>query len=90
MEDHMNVPYIVYESSVSRMERALKRMFIALVVSIIVTLASNVAWIWLWNQYEYVSEDLDMENENGNANYIGNNGEIYNGIDSLPLKETNP
>lgn len=84
MDEQMNVPYIVYESSMSRMERALKRMFVALVVSIIVMLGSNVAWLLFINQYEYVEEgtDVTLTNEDGNANYIGNDGDIYNGIDS--------
>lgn len=81
-DDILTVPYVVYESGMSRQERMVKRMFIALIASIIVTLASNLAWMYMWNQYDYAGEDTTIElgtGENGNANYIGNDGEINNG-----------
>ena len=50
-----DVPYIVHEGSVARLERVIKRMWvlvILLVLSLIILLvASNGAWIWWESQY---------------------------------------
>ena len=77
-----NVPYIVYESAMARSERHTRRLIVALVIAIVLIVASNMAWLWAWMQYDYTSEEtvVDVDSgENGNANYIGNNGDIING-----------
>ncbi len=56
---------------------------IIILVLIILLVVTNAMWLIAWNQYDYVdteeySVDLDS-GEGGNANYIGNDGEIYNG-----------
>ena len=78
-----NVPYIVHESSMARMERQIKRLLIALIVAIVLIFASNAAWIYVWCQYDYSSEEIVVEQDakdGGNANYIGNDGDIVNGL----------
>lgn len=83
--DH--VPYIVYESALARSERTIKRLVIALVVTIIMMFATNAIWLYFWNQYEYVYEDettstVTVDGKDGIANYIGNDGTITNGEDN--------
>ena len=39
-----NVPYIVHESSVARMERQIKRIWVALIVAVCLLFASNAGW----------------------------------------------
>ena len=81
------VPYIVYESVMSRLERTIKRLVVALVVTIILMFATNAIWLYFWNQYEYVYEDettsttstVTVDGKDGIANYIGNDGNISNG-----------
>ena len=78
-----NVPYIVHESSMARMERQIKRLWIALIVAIVLLFASNAGWLYAWCQYDYSSEEIVVEQDakdGGNANYIGNNGDIVNGL----------
>ena len=41
-----NVPYIVHESSMARMERQIKRLWITVLVLIVMLVATNGAWIW--------------------------------------------
>ena len=41
-----NVPYIVYESSMARMERQIKRLWITVLVLIVMLVATNGAWLW--------------------------------------------
>ena len=90
-----SVPYIVHESYMARMERQVKRGWIALIVAVCLLFASNAAWLYAWCQYDYSSEEIIVEQDaqdGGNANYIGNDGDIVNGLpegDSTET-ETNP
>ena len=77
-----SVPYIVHESSMARMERQVKRGWIAVIVAVCLLFASNVAWLYAWMQYDYTSEEVIVDvnsDDGGNANYIGNDGDIVNG-----------
>ena len=78
-----NVPYIVHELSMARMERQIKRLWIAVIVAVFLLFASNAAWLYAWCQYDYSSEEIVVEQDaqdGGNANYIGNDGDIVNGL----------
>lgn len=77
-----DVPYIVYESEAARHERTVKRLLIALLVTIALMVGTNLAWLWVWNQYDFTSETYTVEsNDDGISNYLnsGMNGEINNG-----------
>lgn len=75
-----DVPYIVHESMLAREERNVKRLIVALVISILLLFASNIAWLYAWCQYDYVGGEVTVDSgSGGNANYIGNNGDINNG-----------
>lgn len=82
-ENHQNVepvPYIVHESAMARMERTIKRLWIALILVICLLVATNGAWLWYENQWEVVeTTEITQENDGGYNNYIGNDGDIYNG-----------
>ena len=41
-----SVPYIVHESSMARMERQIKRIWITVLVLIVMLVATNGGWIW--------------------------------------------
>ena len=73
-----NVPYVVHESTVARMERIIKRQWIALIVAICMIVACNCAWLYAWMQYDYESYEITADGDS-NANYIGQDGNIYNG-----------
>lgn len=86
-----SVPYIVHESSMARMERQVKRGWIALIVAVVLLFASNAAWLYAWMQYDYTSEEVIVDvnsDDGGNANYIGNDGDIVNGESDRTEKET--
>ena len=72
-----DVPYIAHESAVARLERVIKRLWVLAIVLIVLLAASNVAWIWYESQFEEVR--IEQENESGYNNFIGNDGDIYNG-----------
>lgn len=85
-ENNSAVPYFVYEGEMARNERHIKRLIIALIVTIALMFFSNAAWLFAWCQYDYSSEEITSTTtieldggDGGNANYIGNDGDIYNG-----------
>ena len=90
-----SVPYIVHESSMARMERQIKRLWIAVIVAVCLLFASNAAWLFCLMQYDYSSDEIVVEQDaqdGGNANYIGNDGDIVNGLPESDNSEaqTNP
>lgn len=81
------VPYIVHEGVQVRLERTIKRLVCALILTILLMFATNALWLYSWMQYDYVNEDsttttntntVDVDGKNGTATYIG---DIINGSD---------
>ena len=79
--DNKDVSYLLFEATQARNERTIKRLIIALIVAVTLIFASNAIWLYAWMQYDYVSEEtmVDIDSKYGPANYIGNDGDIYNG-----------
>ena len=75
-----SVPYIVHESSMARMERQIKRLWIALIVVIAMLFASNAGWLIYESQFATISYEQDGEGIN-NVN-IGEQGDLNNGAES--------
>lgn len=75
-----SVPYIVHEGSMARMERALKRTTIALIVAIVLLFASNIAWLIYESQFDTYYYAQDGEGIN-NIN-TGLQGNILNGAET--------
>ena len=73
-----DIPYIVFEGMQARNERLVKRLIIALIVAVVLIFASNALWLYFWNQYDYETYSVTADGDS-NANYIGNDGDIYNG-----------
>lgn len=88
-DSRIQVPYIVYEGAMARMERTIKRLFILLIVSVLIAFVSNIVWLYWWNQYEYVTEtetysyqqDGSGLNLIGDRNHINDGSEIYEEFD---------
>ena len=57
-----NVPYIVHEGDMARLERSNKRLLIALIAALVIMLLNNIAWLIYDHvesqdkQTEYISE----------------------------------
>lgn len=73
-----NVPYIVHEASMARMERQIKRLWIAVIVSVCLLLASNAAWLYAWCQYDYSNEENIYQQDGEGTNIIGDSNEVDN------------
>ena len=80
----VTVPYVVHESSMARAERLSRRLVAIIILLIVLFVGSNIGWLIYESQFEDVitSEEIIVDAEgNGIANYIGNDGDIYNGKD---------
>ena len=49
-----SVPYIVHESSMARMERQIKRLWITIMVLIFMLVGTNASWLWYNSQFDTV------------------------------------
>ena len=89
-KDMPPIPFVAHEAEVSRQERQIKRMWIALIVAIALMFFTNIIWVGVFSSYDYSSEEIIVDAEdNGNANYIGQDGNIYNGEDNSAETQEN-
>lgn len=73
-----DVPYIVYESEMARLERIIKRQFVLIIASLFFLVGTNLYWIWYESQF--IDEvTVTQENSDGYNNYVDGNGSINNG-----------
>lgn len=80
MEDKtVNIPYYVAEGMVERLSRTNKRLWIMCMLLILLLVGTNALWLYYESQWEVIETEITQENEHGYNNYIGNNGDIYNG-----------
>lgn len=89
MEDYRkDVPYIVYESEAARHERTVKRLLTALLITILLMVGTNMAWLYVFNQYDFSSESYVIEGaDDSNANMLGN-GASVNGVINNERKDS--
>lgn len=78
--DKNSIPYIVFESTMARFERIISRLWIALLITILLLIGTNLAWICYEQQFEDTvttyTQDLDT-GDGGDA--IINDGVHING-----------
>ena len=72
-----DVPYIVHEAELARAERTAKRLRITILLLIVLLVGTNAGWIWYQSQFEDIG--ISQESEDGYNNFIGNDGDIFNG-----------
>ena len=56
MNEPINIPYIAYEGTMSRLERSNRRLWIVILVLIVMLVGSNIAWLVYESQYEAFEE----------------------------------
>lgn len=84
-----SVPYVVHEGEMARSERSIKRMWIALIVSVVLIFASNALWLHAWMQYDYTSETEEYvyQQDGEGTNIIGDLNEVNNGAETYNPQE---
>ena len=76
-----SVPYIVHESSMARMERQIKRLWITVLVLIVMLVVTNGAWLCYNSQFDTV--ETVTEEYQADASDVGN--AIINGDGSVDI-----
>lgn len=70
------VPYILFESAQARAERTIKRLIIALIMTILLVFLSNAVWLYEWNQYDYEGVSYTQDGEGLNSINFGRQGDL--------------
>ena len=93
MDEHKDVPYIVHEGIMARMERTIKRLWILAIILIVALVGTNAGWIYYESQWQYVdtttSQEVtqDVDSGGGSATITGigdvNNGESSTNGESI-------
>lgn len=88
----VNVPYIVHEGAMARLERVAKRLWIIAILLIILLVGTNGAWIFYESQWETVETTVSQSLDSGDGDVIMNGtGEVnYNGESKTNGISTNP
>lgn len=89
-EKHADVPFIVYEGAVARQERTIKRLIVALIVSVCMFLLSNLAWLHFVGSYDYETYTYTQDGQGVNVVGDGNGvdyGESKTGNPQTPIEE---
>lgn len=81
-----DVPYIVHEGVLARMERQIKRLWVLCIIIFAALIITNAAWIYYENQWIDEEITVTQENTDGINNY--GNGDIYNGTADSNQKDT--
>lgn len=91
--DNKDVPYIVHEGDMARMERSNRRLWIIVLVLIVLLVGSNIAWLCYEDSMEEVStttnevtQELDTS---GDGDAIINDGVHINGESETNGKNNN-
>lgn len=77
------VPYIVFEGEMARLERIIKRQFILILVAICFLVGTNVYWIWYESQFQDVvtttTQDVTQKVDSDDGDATINDGVHING-----------
>ena len=77
-EDVKDVSYIVFESTIARFDRVIKRMWIIILILVFLLLGTNLAWLYYEQQF---TDEITVTQENdgqGHNNYVDGDAEIHN------------
>ena len=66
-----SVPYVAFESSMTRAERIIKRLVIALIMTIALTFASNVGWLIYANNNGSTNSSYTVTQQGSPTSIIG-------------------
>lgn len=84
-DEHITVPYIIFEGEMARSERHIKRLWIVTIILAVLLVATNIAWIIYNSTFDTISYSQDGEGIN-NVN-IGEQGDVQNGTDNTDKTE---
>lgn len=82
--EEIQIPYIVHESEVARLERIIRRLWILCIIIFVALIATNAAWIWYESRYidEVVTETYTADTDGGGTAIANGEGSVVINGDS--------
>lgn len=75
-----DVPYIVHESQIARLERVNKRFFILVICLLVALIVTNGAWLWYESQFTDEVYTVEAQTDTGGTAIANATGEVtFNG-----------
>ena len=81
-----SVPYIVHESSMARMERQTKRLWVAVLLLIVLIVCTNAALLYYECQFSDIVTKIEAEQDGSGVNIVSG-GDLDYGAES---EDNNP
>jgi hypothetical protein len=78
MNENQNVPYLMHEADMARMERANKRLWILLIILACMLVGTNAAWIVYEAQYQAVEVSQEVDTGEGDT-FVAGYGDVNYG-----------
>lgn len=82
-DDVKDVSYIVFESTLARLDRVIKRMWIIILILVFLLLGTNLAWLYYESQLEEVTTTTTTTQEikqkadgDSNNSFIGGDNNV--------------
>lgn len=76
----VQVSFVVHESVVNRLERIIKRQWIALILALFMIFSCFLGFLWFESQFETISYDYEQDGQG--TNIIGEMNEVIYGTAS--------
>lgn len=81
--DPVYVPYIAHESMLAKMERIVKRLWVAIILLIVLLVGSNLAWLWYESQYvDEVTTTIETEQSSESGSNYAVGGDLIGNAES--------
>jgi hypothetical protein len=72
MDEKTQIPYIVYETEMTRSERNFKRLWVVVIILISLLVTTNLCWLAYESQFETVeSTEINAEQDGSGVNIVG-------------------
>lgn len=83
-----DVPFIIFESELARLERVIRRQFILILVTIALLVSTNGLWLWYESQFEDVTTtetETTTHDINQDVQTDGNEDTVVNGAGDVRI-----
>ena len=71
MDEKTQIPYIVYETEMTRSERNFKRLWVVVIILISLLVTTNLCWLAYESQFETVeSTEINAEQDSSGVNTV--------------------
>ena len=69
--NEQHISHYLFEAISARMERTIRRLWIALIIAFIAIFITNALWLYAWTSYDYVTTETAYTQDSQGTNIIG-------------------